>query len=67
MRNLDKDPGAVPRLGIAAACASVGQIQQDLETLLNDVVRFMAVDVGDESDTAGVVLVGGVVEALWCG
>ena len=35
-----------------------------LQTLLDDLVRALALDVGDEADAAGVVLVPGSVQAV---
>jgi hypothetical protein len=42
----------------------MGEIGEDLQTLLDDRVRRDALDVDDETDTTGVVLVDGIVEAL---
>ena len=43
MRNLDQDAGAIAGFRIAAASAAVRQVDQDLQTLLDDVVRLVAV------------------------
>src|SRR5690606_36091241 len=40
------------------------QILQDEEPLLHDLVALLALDVADEADAAGVVLVRGVVKSL---
>ena len=40
--NLNQDACPVARLGIAAASAAMGQIDQDLDALLNDFMRFLA-------------------------
>jgi len=40
------------------------EIYQDLDTLFDQVMGFLALDVHHESDAAGVVLVPGVVQAL---
>jgi hypothetical protein len=40
------------------------QILQDFETLGNDVMSSVALDMCDEADTTGVMFVGGVVKAL---
>jgi hypothetical protein len=42
----------------------VGQVDQDLDALSDNVVGFVALDAGYETDAAGVVLVAGVIEAL---
>jgi len=65
--NLDEDAGAVAGFGIAATGSTVGQVEEDLDTFSDDVVGFVAFNAGDEADTAGVVLVAGVVEALGSG
>ena len=60
--HLDEHARAVAGVGFAAARAPVEQVQQDLQTFGDDVVRPAALDVDDEADAAGVVLVAGVVE-----
>ena len=64
VRNLDQNARAVAGLRIAAAGAAVRQVDQDLDALEDDVVRFAPFDVGDEADAAGVVLMLRIVEAL---
>ena len=64
VRHLDEDAGAVAGVDLAAARAAVLQVHQDLQRLLHDGVRLAALDVDDEADAAGVVLVHGVVETL---
>ncbi len=43
------------------------QVLEDRKTLRDHFVRLAAFDVRDEAETAGVVLVSGVVQALGCG
>ena len=62
--HLDEDAGAVPRRRFAAARAAVQQVDEDAQPLLDDRVRASALDVGDEPDTAGIVLVRRVVQPL---
>ena len=57
IRHLDQDAGAVAGVGLAAAGAAVLQVDQDLQAALDDAVRRAALDVDDEADAAGVVLV----------
>ena len=64
VRNLNQDAGAVAGFRIAAARAAMRQVDEDLNALGDDVVRRFAVDVGDKADTAGVVLVTRIVQAL---
>ena len=39
------------------------EVLEDLQPLLDDAVRLLALDVGDEADAAGIVLVARVVQA----
>ena len=64
MRDLDQDARAVAGFRIAAARAAMGQIDEDLHALLNDVVRLLPFDVGDKADTASIMLVCRVVQTL---
>ena len=64
VRNLDQHAGAIAGFRIAAAGAAVRQVDENLDALDDDVVRFLALDVGDEADTAGIVFVARVVETL---
>ena len=56
VRNLNQDSRAVARLRIAAACAAMRQIDQDLDALQDDIVRLAALDAGHKTDAASVVL-----------
>jgi hypothetical protein len=62
--NLEENASAISGFGIASACAAVGQVEQDLDSLLYDLVAFVAEKVGHESDAAGVVLVRRMVQTL---
>ena len=64
VRHLDQDAGAVAGVDLAAAGAAMREVLQHLQRLADDGVRLAALDVDDEADAAGVVLVPGVVEAL---
>ena len=57
--NLDQNAGAIAGFRIAAAGAAMRQVEQNLNSLADDVVTFLAADAGDEADPAGVVLVRG--------
>ena len=65
VRHLQEDAGAVAGVLLAAAGAAVLEVQQDLDRLLDDLVRLAALEVDDEADAAGVVLVARIVEALF--
>ena len=56
--------GAVAGVDLAAAGAAVVEVLQDLDGLLEDLVRLASLDVDDEADAAGVVLELRVVESL---
>src|SRR5205085_6767981 len=62
--DLDENARAITGFGIAATCAAMRQVDQNLNALDDYVVRFLTLDAGDEADAAGVVLEAGVVEAL---
>ena len=64
VRHLQQHAGAVAGVHLRAAGAAVVQIREDLQALLQDRVRFAALDVDDEADAAGVMLEGGVVQTL---
>src|SRR5262249_35421288 len=56
VRHLHEDAGAVAGERVAAARAAVGQVLEDLEALLDDVVRALTLHVDDEADAARVAL-----------
>jgi len=64
VRHLDQQACAVRELRIPAHRAAVVQVLQDRQALVDDRVRFFALDVRDKTDAASVVLAGRVVEAL---
>src|SRR5262245_10504631 len=67
IRHLNEDAGAVARVGFAPAGAAVQQVEEHLQPFLDDPVRLAALDVDDETDAAGVVLVAGIVEGYRAG
>ena len=52
MRNLQQNSCAVARAGIAPLRAAMGQVFQDLEPLLDDLMGLLAFDVDDKADPA---------------
>ena len=64
MGNLDQNPCAIARLRIAPAGAAMGQVDENLNALQNDIVRLLAFDAGDKAHAALIVLVLRVVETL---
>jgi len=68
--DLQQDPGAVAGAGVRAFGAAVLEVFERVESLLYDCVARFAPQLRDERDTAGVVLVSRVVEAIcpaWSG
>src|SRR5450756_2764337 len=64
VRDLDQDASAVAGFRIAAAGAAMGQVDEHLYALDDNVVRFLTFNVGDEANSAGIVLMAGIVESL---
>jgi len=60
--DLQEDARAVAGVRLAAARAAVEQVDQHLQGLAHDAVRFPALDVDDKPDAARVVLVAGIVK-----
>jgi len=67
VRHLDEHAGAVAGVDFAATGPAVVQVLQHLDRLLEDAVRFVALDVHHEADAAGVVLEPRVVQTLLLG
>jgi hypothetical protein len=67
MWNLEQDPGSVAGAGIAALGPPMIEVLEDLEPFPDNVVGFLALDVGHEADPATVFLEPGIVEPLWGG
>ena len=66
MGNLDENAGAVARLGIAACCSAMGEVDEDLKALADNVVAFFALDAGHEAHAAGIVFIARMIETLGC-
>src|SRR5262249_45573467 len=67
VRDLNQNACAVARFRVTAACAAVRQIDENLNALLDDVVRFLAFDVGDKPNSACIMLLARVVQTLSLG
>jgi len=63
VRDLAKDAGAIAGFGVTPGGRPVAEAVQNLERLLDDLARLVALNVRDESDTAGVALHRRLVEA----
>jgi hypothetical protein len=64
VRDLDQDTGAVAHQRVGAHRAPVIEVLQDQQTLFHDRVALVALDVGDETDAAGIVFIGRIVQTL---
>ena len=62
--DLQQDAGAVATIRIAADRTAVLEVAQHLEGLLHQLMAAHPLEVDDEADPAGIMLVGGVVESL---
>jgi hypothetical protein len=67
IRYLQQDPRAIASLGIGPNRTAVGQAIEYFQPLVNDLVTFVTFDVGNESDTAGIMFICRVVQPLFCG
>ena len=64
MRDLHEHASTVAGKRVGADRAAMGQIYEDLETVLDDLVARPRLQVGDEADAAGIVLSFRIVESL---
>ena len=64
VRHLHQDAGAVAGVDLASARAAMQQVDEQLQRLADDAVGLLALDVNDEADAAGVVLVPRIVQPL---
>jgi hypothetical protein len=62
VRHLDEYADAIAGVDLATARATMEQVLEDGQRLLNDGMRLLALDVDDEADTARVVFVGRIVQ-----
>ena len=64
MGNLNQHARAIPGVRIAAASAAMGQVDEDLDALDDNVVGPLTVDAGDKPDATSIALVARVVKTL---
>ena len=64
VRDLQEHAATIARLRVGPGGASMVEVEEDLQPHAHQVVRLPVVHVGDEADAAGIMLLGGVVEAL---
>ncbi len=63
VRDLHQNAGAVAGPWVGADRAAVLEVEQDLERVVDDLVGFAALDVGDEADPAGILFQRRIVES----
>ena len=63
--DLDQQSGAVARLRITAAGPAVRQVDQNLNSLLDNLVTLLATNAGDKPDATRVVFMRRIVKTLW--
>ena len=64
VRDLHQDAGAVTEARVGADGAAVLEIAEDVQRIGDDLMRLLALDVGDEADAAGILLQRGIIEAF---
>ena len=63
-RDLHEHAGAVAHQRIGADGAAMGQVFEHEQAVLDDLVRLLALHMGDEADAAGIMLVARIVKTL---
>ena len=61
---LNQDARAIAEQGVITCCAAVRKIFENLQPLLHERVRTLALDVGHKPDTTGVVFMARIVQTL---
>ena len=61
MRNLNRNARAITSLRVASTGAAMGQVDQDLNPLTHDVVRFLTLDVDYKANSTGIAFIGWIV------
>src|SRR3989442_16030527 len=64
MRDLDQQPCPVAGLRITTAGATMRQVDQNLNALLNDLVALLTANAGDKADATRVVLLRRIIKTL---
>ena len=67
MRNLDHDASPIAGLGISAYGTTVLKILEYAQAIINGAMAFDIVDIGNEADSAGIMLVAGMIQAMGLG
>ncbi len=64
MRDLHQDAGAVAGKRVGPGRAAMGEVLQNLQAMLDDLVARPRLQIGDETDAASVVLARRIIESL---
>ena len=64
VRDLHQDAGAVAGARVGADRAAMFEVAQDADRIRDDLMRFLALDVGDEADAAGILFEREVVKTF---
>ena len=64
VRDLHQDAGAVTGARVGADGAAMFEVAEDVDRVVDDLMRLLAFDVGDEADAAGILFQAGVVKSL---
>ena len=64
MRDLQQQACTVTGKGVGTYGTAVGEVDEDLQGILDNLVRFLCAEIRDETNAAGIVLIARVVETL---
>ena len=64
MGNLDQNARAVARLRVASGRAAMGEVDEHLKALADDLVALFALDAGNQPHAAGIVFIPWMIESL---
>jgi hypothetical protein len=64
VRNLHQDAGAVAGARVGADRAAMLEVAQNADRVGDDLVRLLALDIGDEADAAGILFQAEIVETF---
>ena len=67
MWHLHQDARAVASVFLAATCAAMFEVAQNLQCLMDDGVRLAVLQIDDKADATRIVFVGGIIKPLRTG
>jgi hypothetical protein len=62
--NLDQNAGAIARLGIAARCSAMGEVNEHLKALADNLVAPFATNAGNQPHATRIVFIPWMIETL---